>query len=330
MSSMAGASRAAAATSSILDIPPSRGRPQPSTRDQPINSAGPVKSARFIQPLAMAYRYDNRSVLHFPPFSGPMDAGSSSVPVPKGLLARLLYANPVCVLTASRAGRANAMTISWLTPTDNTGTFVCSMKQTRHTAALAAHPGQVFVLNVPVAGHEATVLAGGGCSGAAGDKLAALALPLCRPGWTALAAADRLALGLPPMAAVVAVASEAVADKAVFVASEAAAGSGTVPASPPAGRPPKKTTATAAARAAAALAAAPLFAWAGAVAHIVCRVQTVTDLHGHFLLTGTLEAGWARAAYWDGRCFRPRHARHPPSVPGLPFLGWPHRVEITR
>lgn len=57
--------------------------------------------------------------------------------------ARMLYTNPVCVLTTSEpltAGpqrKCNAMTISWLTPTTNVaGAFIMSMNETRFSATL--------------------------------------------------------------------------------------------------------------------------------------------------------------------------------------------------
>ncbi len=37
----------------------------------------------------------------------------------RGAFARVLYANPLCVLTASHGGARNAMALTWLTPTDN-------------------------------------------------------------------------------------------------------------------------------------------------------------------------------------------------------------------
>jgi hypothetical protein len=56
--------------------------------------------------------------------------------------ARLLYTNPVCILTTcdplEKAQRqVNAMTISWLTPTTNVGGgFVMSMNEGRFSATL--------------------------------------------------------------------------------------------------------------------------------------------------------------------------------------------------
>jgi hypothetical protein len=49
---------------------------------------------------------------------------------------RLLYTNPVCILTSFCEEKTNMMIISWLTPINNTGDFICSMKRTRYSASL--------------------------------------------------------------------------------------------------------------------------------------------------------------------------------------------------
>jgi hypothetical protein len=62
------------------------------------------------------------------------------IDVPKHLLSRLLYANPVCFLCTNNFERSsrsvsssststNLMTVSWLTPADNMGTFIMSLKK---------------------------------------------------------------------------------------------------------------------------------------------------------------------------------------------------------
>ncbi|KDO23316.1 hypothetical protein SPRG_11630 [Saprolegnia parasitica CBS 223.65] len=118
-------------------------------------------------------------------------APDAIVQVDKNMLSRLLYPNPVCLLSvqsgdddASR--RRNVMTITWLTPINNHGKFICSMNCKRHTATLVHAPGQYFVLNVPTKAHEATILAIGGCSGADVDKFETLQLATCPPGWAPL------------------------------------------------------------------------------------------------------------------------------------------------
>lgn len=91
---------------------------------------------------------------------------------------RLLYPNPVCFLcTPSDDGggtqdryQANAMTISWLTATDNEGRFVMSLNKRRYSAKYMEKSGREFCLCVPVAGMETLVLAIGGTSGNFGSK----------------------------------------------------------------------------------------------------------------------------------------------------------------
>jgi flavin reductase (DIM6/NTAB) family NADH-FMN oxidoreductase RutF len=119
----------------------------------------------------------------------PPEAPSSSdiVRVPKGHLARLLYANPVCLLSVRRGAQTNVMTISWLTPINNEGTMVCSMKATRYTAELLQSH---FVLSVPCEGMQELVARIGSCSGASTDKVSSLGIPMCEPGWAPTAAAQ--------------------------------------------------------------------------------------------------------------------------------------------
>jgi flavin reductase (DIM6/NTAB) family NADH-FMN oxidoreductase RutF len=60
----------------------------------------------------------------------------------------------------------NIMTISWLTPTNNIGGFMCSMNANRCTARrFVRQAGDRFVLSVPVRGMEDLVRAIGSCSG---------------------------------------------------------------------------------------------------------------------------------------------------------------------
>lgn len=85
------------------------------------------------------------------------------------LASRILYTNPVVVVSALVDGRRNCMTLSWLTPVDNAAHFVFSMRATRHTAR-AVCDKQVFGLSVLPAGHEHRLLAIGAVSGATGAK----------------------------------------------------------------------------------------------------------------------------------------------------------------
>lgn len=54
------------------------------------------------------------------------------------MFSRLLYTNPVCVLTTvdEDRGQRNAMVVSWLTPVNNYGCFIMSINKERHTATL--------------------------------------------------------------------------------------------------------------------------------------------------------------------------------------------------
>ena len=99
----------------------------------------------------------------------------------KQMLSRLLYPNPVCMLSTpahAATGGPNVMTISWLTPLNNFGLVLLSVNAKRHTAAkLRGCPD--FVLNIPAHGLEETVLAIGKHSGAQGDKFAKLGIEVC-------------------------------------------------------------------------------------------------------------------------------------------------------
>ena len=99
----------------------------------------------------------------------------------KQMLSRLLYPNPVCMLSTpahAATGGPNVMTISWLTPLNNFGLVLLLVNAKRHTAAkLRGCPD--FVLNIPAHGLEETVLAIGKHSGAQGDKFAKLGIEVC-------------------------------------------------------------------------------------------------------------------------------------------------------
>jgi flavin reductase (DIM6/NTAB) family NADH-FMN oxidoreductase RutF len=56
------------------------------------------------------------------------------------------------------------MTISWLTPIDNQGHFICSINQKRYTC-LNLRNNPLFVLNVPTLGQEELICSIGSCSG---------------------------------------------------------------------------------------------------------------------------------------------------------------------
>ena len=172
----------------------------------------------------------------------------------KQLLSRLLYPNPVCLLTTTQLLpdylHHNAMVISWLTPIDNDGNIFLSINAKRHTAArlmtafrAASEVDQTFVLNVPTASQESMVLQIGGCSGRDIDKFDSSdggvepRFTLCRPGWTALTTDTSVSV-LPGSSAATATSTGVAVTAASAVADAAVAGTGdridttTTPAAP--------------------------------------------------------------------------------------------------
>ena len=91
------------------------------------------------------------------------------------LRSRLLYPNPVCLLTTwgevDGSWRKNVMTISWLTCLNNDADVLLSINARRHSAA-AVLSGRAFGLSVPTSDLAAMVLKIGACSGSKTDKLA--------------------------------------------------------------------------------------------------------------------------------------------------------------
>ena len=91
------------------------------------------------------------------------------------LRSRLLYPNPVCLLTTwgevDGSWRKNVMTISWLTCLNNDADVLLSINARRHSAA-AVLSGRAFGLSVPTSDLATMVLKIGACSGSKHDKLA--------------------------------------------------------------------------------------------------------------------------------------------------------------
>lgn len=83
---------------------------------------------------------------------------------------RLLYTNPVCILTSNYEQENNMMIISWLTPINNSGDFVCSINKKRYTNILIEKSNH-FILNVPTQGMEDLLLEIGKCSGEKVNKM---------------------------------------------------------------------------------------------------------------------------------------------------------------
>ncbi|CEG46443.1 phosphatidylinositide phosphatase sac1-like protein [Plasmopara halstedii] len=206
------------------------------------------------------------------------------VAVNKGMLSRLLYPNPVCLLSVCSLDHRirSLMTISWLTAINNQGKFICSVHTTRNTAILLKKMGAVFVLNVPVRGMEELILAIGGTSSADGDKFEQLNVALCAPGGGPLE-------GPATSATKIGHSLKQKVSKKDLMRQEVTE------------------------------AVAQSIALSDCVAHLVCRVDTVTDDDGHLLLRCTQLAGWARQEYWDGRNFIAQYGTH--AEPYLTFLG---------
>lgn len=95
------------------------------------------------------YEMDQNIVHHFKELFGihyqPCNAicYPKNLPKPKDVVilhgnmaSRLLYPNPVCLLSTYAKHKFNVMTITWLTPINNHGGFVCSIHQQRFTATM--------------------------------------------------------------------------------------------------------------------------------------------------------------------------------------------------
>ncbi|KAG7394038.1 hypothetical protein PHYBOEH_005896 [Phytophthora boehmeriae] len=214
------------------------------------------------------------------------------VAVDKSMLSRLLYPNPVCLLSVcSPDGSARSvMTITWLTAINNQGGFVCSVNASRHTAKFM-HSKAIFVLNVPVRGMEELILAIGSSSGADVDKFSQLQVATCAPGGGDLTKSSE--------------------EQDSTLTSESTP--------TPSDLKKRKLSKKELARQEIAAAARQSVALRDCVAHLLCRVETVTEDDGHLLLRCSQLAGWSRQAYWDGRNFIPLEGTD--AEPYLTFLG---------
>ena len=252
----------------------------------------------------------------------------SAISVPKHLLSRLLYPNPVCVLTARDAatGHRNAMVISWLTAVDNHGRFVCSVNEGRFTAALLGlHKGSVnvgehpspsvtaggrdgtgggveanmphFVLNPITLGMQERAIAIGSCTGAEVDKFVRFGLRACRPGWEPAAVAEHIKEGQKD-------------GGGAEGSSRSAASTTTRPLSRRDKQAPSRRPLSQKAERAATVAAAKDSAVAltdDVAAHILCAVHAVQRTPGHLLCSCDIMAAWVRPQYW---CVLPRACMH--------------------
>lgn len=204
------------------------------------------------------------------------------VAVDRSMLARLLYPNPVCLLSVrSRGGSGrNVMTITWITAINNRGGFIGSVHAARHSVQFVNHAGAIFVLNVPVRGMEDLVLAVGSCSGADTDKFEEFGIAVCAPGGAELTegGSEDIVKTKKPKVSKKELAKQEIS-RAVHQA----------------------------------------IALRDCVAHLLCRVESVTEDDGHLLLRCVQLSGWTRRAYWDGRNFIPHASAD--VEPYLTFLG---------
>ena len=107
--------------------------------------------------------------------------------VERHLLSRLLYPNPVCILsTTSLEKKINVMVCSWLTPIDNMGRFFMSIKKTRHTAKILLEQSvheRIFGLNICNNKLQNLLLEIGSCSGKNLNKITEFNIETCKFGW---------------------------------------------------------------------------------------------------------------------------------------------------
>jgi len=234
---------------------------------------------------------------------------------------RLLYANPVCILTTSPctgsdssvdescAGKeeavceeedgindtaelspvppvpplpppsflANTMILSWLTPSDNAGSLIFSLCAGRYSARAIADHLSEFVLSIPVAGMEQTVLRCGQGTGNPATSPPAVATPHCT---------NKLASPLITPYSL-----------------------------PPTPNPLPLTTVHHA-----------HFTLPGCVAVLIVQPTALLSspppnsnpYKSHYTISATVRRAWVRTEYWDGKVLAPTT----PTLPGvLSFLG---------
>ena len=250
------------------------------------------------------------------------------------LMSRLLYPNPVCLLSVAPrprgdAGvaaeddapadggdavpedgghRPNVMTISWLAPINNDAAFVCSINLRRFTLRMLRSNGGRFCLSVPAKGFEKTVLAIGACSGWRNDKPAKLGFELCSPGWgvddeSAPTGGQQRPAHPPgnPFAALDEDESEAGeanddGDGTTAATSRASAADATSPSE----------------------ASAPFVAVRECIAHLQCEVTSMEEREGHAITFARVLRAHVRASHWSGKTLAPQSPEAPPI---LTFLG---------
>ena len=264
------------------------------------------------------------------PAAAPVAPGAVVALEDPKLLSRLLYPNPVCLLsvaprprgdadvavddaTADADGatpedgghRPNVMTISWLAPINNDAAFVCSINLRRFTLRMLRSNGGRFCLSVPAKGFEKTVLAIGACSGWRNDKPAKLGFELCSPGWGSKDGGDdetaRRAAHPPgnPFAAL---------DEDESETGDANDDDGTSTA----------RARTSAADASSSETSAPFVAVRECIAHLQCEVTSMEEREGHAITFARVLRAHVRASHWSGKTLAPQSPEAPPI---LTFLG---------
>ena len=206
------------------------------------------------------------------------------IKVEKHLHSRLLYCNPVCLLTtvyipaesndlshdndrsiltnnpdATKQPLRNIMTCSWLTPLDNASHFILSLKSTRYTVTDMLARTDYFVLNIPVTGMEDLVLKVGAVSGRDGDKIKELGVDICLPGGNEIPAIWPWCNN---------------SDKKR-------------------GKPNAKNILP------------PLIAVKSCAAHLICKVESRIQKHNHDVLFGVIEQAYVLPQFWNGKQFGP-------------------------
>lgn len=99
------------------------------------------------------------------------------------MISRLLYSNPVCILTTKDATKVNCMIISWLSCCDNAGGIIASVNKKRFSSIALQEPNAKFTLSIPTTGIEPLLLEIGSCTGAKVDKINELGLSTQRLPW---------------------------------------------------------------------------------------------------------------------------------------------------
>eukprot|EP01083_Nonionella_stella_P061581 160444_1 len=210
-----------------------------------------------------------------------------SVCLPRHMYCRLLYPNPVCLLTSGCIGEGvrNVMTISWLTPINSSDMFIMSINQRRFSAEIILNY-KCFVLNVPTKGQEDLSRSIGSCSGRDEDKFSKFGLSTCRPGrWAIDGEEEKTAQ------------------------SSQTSDSFKKPSKKRKRKKQKKRDDVKRCG----------IALNDTVAHLECSVLTSQSVSGHCLLTCRIDSAFVRSDYWNERNFAPVNSEITP--PCLTFLG---------